>query len=404
VASGTKYRPDSAAEQKRPKYVKVKTHLFNQIQSGAFASGKALPRERDLAQSFAVATSTVRQALQELESEGLIRRVRGQGTFATTPEHRRSLKRSNLLTLIVPQVRDGLYPSLIHGFEQAITGTEYRITVANSCNEARRQEELIRRAITDNVAGVAIVPTTFPPMPPEQSRLLQDQFVPLVFCHRSVEDTRAPLVTWSGVTVGRMVAQTLLEQGHRRIATIVGFRDPMVIATAAGIQQAIAEFGLPPSAYCLRYHGERQPGTSTREALRHVLGELLNSSERPTAIHCGNLPAAEQVFLLANTMGFSVPKDLSLIYFGDSRLNGGLAQQLTCVAVDAQSIGYQAGELLEKMVAGQVPRDAAERIEMPLTLLPGETVCPPLTATETRSLAISPAMLADGVADANARS
>jgi DNA-binding LacI/PurR family transcriptional regulator len=294
------------------------------------------------------------------------------------------LVRSNLLTLIVPQVRDGLYPSFIHGFEQAVAETEYQITVSNSCNEVMRQEGLIRQAIERNVAGVAIVPTTFPSTPPEHIRLLRDHHVPVVFFHRSVESVTAPLVTWSGTSVGQRVARTLLEHGHRRIATIVAFRDPIVNATVSGIQQTIGEFGLASSAYCVRYHGERQPGIYVREALRQVLVELLGTVDRPTAIHCANLPAAEHVFLLATEMGFSIPKDLSLIYFGDSRPSDGLALRLTCVAVDAQTTGHRAGTLLEKMVGGQLPQDADQRIEIPLTFLPGETVGPPPATTETR--------------------
>lgn len=375
--STTSRQPGRARKPRQPKYLQIKTKLLNQLQSGAFAPGAALPKERDLAASLGVAAGTLRQALQELETEGLIRRVRGQGTFATTPEQRRSVVRSKLLTVIVPQVREGLYPSLIHGFEQVVAETGYQISVGNSCNELMRQETLIRQAIEYNVAGMAIVPTNLPATPPEQMRLLQDHHIPFVFCHRMVEGVTAPLVTWSGDNVGHLTAQTLLEHGHRRIATVVAFRDPMVKATIRGIQEKLCECGVTASAYRVRYHGERLPGVHAREAIREALVELLDGGDPPTAIHCANLPDAEQVFLLAGELGLSIPRDLSLIYFGDSRASGGLAQRLACVGVDAELIGFQAGRLLEEMSSERLPRDSVQRIEIPLTLLPGETVCPP---------------------------
>ena len=373
------YRRDRAGDGKQPKYRQVKMHLMDLIRCGTYGPGDALPKERDLAASLAVASNTLRHALQELEADGLIRRVRGQGTFATSPEHRRSLVRSNLFMLIVHQVHEALYPSLICGFEQGVAGTPYRITVNTSGNEVTRQEALIRQAIDDNVAGVAIVPTTFPLTPPEHLRLLQEHHIPFVFCHRPVDGVSAPLVTWSGKTVGQMVAQTLLEHGHRRIATIVAFRDPMVNATVGGIEQTLGAFGLPPSAYSVRYHGERLLGAHAREAIRRALAAELNAADRPTAIYCANLLDAEQVFLLAGEMGLSIPDDLSLIYFGDSQPSGGLAQRLTCVAVDARSIGRQAAKLLQEMLAGRIPQDSDQRIEIPLTFLPGETVSAPPT-------------------------
>jgi DNA-binding LacI/PurR family transcriptional regulator len=353
------------------------------MRSGVFAPGTALPKERELAATLGVSAGTLRQALQELEADGLIRRVRGQGTFATTPNERSSHVRSNLLTLIVPQVREGLYPSLIHGFEQAVAGTGYQITVGNSCNELARQEEILRQAVDNRVAGVAIVPTTFPPTPPAQLLALQEHGVPLVFCHRALEGVTAPLVTWSGCEVGRLAARMLFAQGHRRVATVVAFRDPMVIAVSGAIRKTLEELGGEPSAYTVCYHGERLPGLQAREAIREVLVALLRRADRPTAIHCANLADAEQVFLLAGEMGLSIPEDLSLIYFGDSRPSSALAQRLTCVAVDAQAIGLRAGGLLREMCSGQGVPAAGRRIEIPLTLLPGETVKAPRTRNVT---------------------
>ena len=365
--------------RKQPKYQQVKLHLQNQIRSGVFSPGKALPKEREVAVWLVVAAGTLRQALQELEADGLIRRVRGQGTFATTFDERRSQTRAKLFSLILPQVREGLYPSVIHGFEQAVAGTEYQITIGNSCNELMRQEELLRQAIEGNVSGVAIVPTLFPPASLDQLRILQQHHIPLVFCHRPVEGITAPLVTWSGNEVGRIAAHTLFEQGHRRIATIVAFRDPKTCEFIEGFQQTLKESGLDSSAYTVRYHGERLPGIHARQAIHDVLKELLTSEDRPTAIHCANLPDAEQVYMLADEMGLSIPEDLSLIYFGDSRRIGGLAQRLTCVAVEAETIGLRAGKLLEEMLTGDLSPRTTNRIEVPLTLLSGETVSTPST-------------------------
>ena len=155
--------------------------------------------------------------------------------------------------------------------------------------------------------------------------------------------------------------------------------------TIRAIQETLGEFGLNPLAYSARYHGERLPGVHAREAIRDALQELLQGSDRPTAIHCANLPDAEQVFLLAGEMGMSIPRDLSLVYFGDSRPSGGLAQRLTCVAVDTQSIGLQAGGLLKEMDAGRGLPASSQRMEVPLTFLPGETVCPPRQESDVRS-------------------
>ena len=55
------------------------------IRSGKYRTGNRLPPERTLAQEFGLTRSALRKALTELESEGLIWRHVGRGTFVGSP-------------------------------------------------------------------------------------------------------------------------------------------------------------------------------------------------------------------------------------------------------------------------------------------------------------------------------
>lgn len=67
----------------RPAYQQVADQLLELIISGSLASGDRLPSEADLATSFGVSRSTVREALRALASRDLIETTRGTtgGTF-----------------------------------------------------------------------------------------------------------------------------------------------------------------------------------------------------------------------------------------------------------------------------------------------------------------------------------
>lgn len=59
----------------------IAAHLRREITGGTYRQHERLPASRQLAESFGVARNTLRDALTQLESEGLLESRRGSGTF-----------------------------------------------------------------------------------------------------------------------------------------------------------------------------------------------------------------------------------------------------------------------------------------------------------------------------------
>lgn len=74
----------------KPPYRQIATMLREAIRSGQLEAGERLPSEAALIDHFGVARMTVRQAVQELRSEGLVISEHGRGVFVRpTPPIRR---------------------------------------------------------------------------------------------------------------------------------------------------------------------------------------------------------------------------------------------------------------------------------------------------------------------------
>jgi len=69
-------------QEKGPRYLKVKEHIRARIASGEFGPGARVPSENELVSRFGLSRMTVNRALRELQSEGLVDRSQGVGTFA----------------------------------------------------------------------------------------------------------------------------------------------------------------------------------------------------------------------------------------------------------------------------------------------------------------------------------
>jgi len=87
--------------------------LRQAIQDGGYAYGEKLPAERQLAEAFGAARSTVRLALAQLEQERLVTRRVGSGTFVS---HRRGPQPSDVAEQTSPleliEVRLALEPHM----------------------------------------------------------------------------------------------------------------------------------------------------------------------------------------------------------------------------------------------------------------------------------------------------
>ena len=69
-----------------PFYYQLKQLLVADLESRALSPGDRLPGDHELCDTYGVSRTVVRQALSELETEGIIERLKGRGTFVAPPK------------------------------------------------------------------------------------------------------------------------------------------------------------------------------------------------------------------------------------------------------------------------------------------------------------------------------
>jgi GntR family transcriptional regulator len=118
-----------------PLYFQLESLIKRCISAGLVRPGDMLPSEAELCRSLGISRSTVRQAIGELEEEGLVLRHQGKGTFIAEPKlHRRS---ENIYSFTAEATSMGLSPS----------STLVDFTVITPTEDLRRMLELQSRDI-----------------------------------------------------------------------------------------------------------------------------------------------------------------------------------------------------------------------------------------------------------------
>src|SRR6056297_1996333 len=74
-----------------PRHSQISQWLRSQIEEGVFEPEEKLPSENELAKKFDVSRVTIRRALQSLESDEVIYRCQGLGSFVSDDRKKHSL-------------------------------------------------------------------------------------------------------------------------------------------------------------------------------------------------------------------------------------------------------------------------------------------------------------------------
>ena len=69
-----------------PYYLQLMDILKEKVQNKDWLPGDQIPGEQDLCELYGISRTVVRQALRELELEGVINRRKGKGTFIARPK------------------------------------------------------------------------------------------------------------------------------------------------------------------------------------------------------------------------------------------------------------------------------------------------------------------------------
>jgi GntR family transcriptional regulator len=115
-----------------PLYYQLKQRILHEIERGLYRPGDKLPSEAEMIQRYGVSRITVRQALSELESDGIVVRRHGRGSYVAERNIEQDLVR--LTDFVEDMELAGLAPSsqvLLFRREQASSAIAEAVGVAD---------------------------------------------------------------------------------------------------------------------------------------------------------------------------------------------------------------------------------------------------------------------------------
>lgn len=302
---------------------------------------------REVAAATGMSIATVSRVINgrgnvaEHTRDAVLRAIRELGVPAPRP--RRESARRGSVYVRCPYLLTDYFGLIVSSVVEALALHDVEVVLdAGSAMQKRRP--LPGLAGRPDISGAVLV---LPPEPVEELDGLRAAGFPLV-----VIDPRVPLpddvvsVSAAHFLGARTVMAHLVEWGHRRVGVIGG--PPEWLASGrrlAGFASALADIGVlqPPRLVV-------EVDEPTEEKGRLAAGELLDLSQRPTALVAFNDKMAVGALKAAAARGLSVPGDVSVAGFDDIDLSRACVPELTTVRQPLREMGRMGASLLVRQL------------------------------------------------------
>jgi len=110
-------------------YTQIENHYAEAIRSGRFPADMALPNTVDLASQLGVNPLTVRRAYQRLSEAGLVKALRGKGTFVQAPARRPTLGLAISLEFFLDPRTVGFHAAVAQRLDSLVQDSDYQFKI-----------------------------------------------------------------------------------------------------------------------------------------------------------------------------------------------------------------------------------------------------------------------------------
>ena len=344
------------ADQKYLKYIQVKHLLVDRFADRQYRHGQKLPTEFELMKEMAVSRTTVRQALKELETDGLVERRHGSGTFFKDRRVAEKSDKSGIIGLANFYFTDYIYPDIARGIEETLDEAGYSLALANSREAVDKEISSVVRLINQGVKGLILEPSrnlqtrTDHPM----LKVLDDAEIPVVTTHWGIADKKLSTVTIDDIQAGYEAAQYLLSRGHTRIAIIYKYDIQAGYDRFIGYRNALNEADIPLNSDWVLGYNHAEESADKRQGYL-LTRKLLSGAEHPTAIFYFNDNIAAQGYSAIQEAKLSIPGDISVIGFDNFRNTDTMFPPLTTFEHPKYDLGRWAAKILLDEMDGSRP-------------------------------------------------
>ncbi|GAA0083997.1 LacI family DNA-binding transcriptional regulator [Clostridium sp. CTA-7] len=304
----------------------------------------------DIAKLAGVSKSTVSRYLNDgyvsNESRDKIKKVLMETGFQPQRQAKTlRTKKTNLIGVIVPKISTETASRVIEGITEVLSPKGYDVLIANTNLSIDKEIEYLQIFKNNQVDGIIFMATKVTEKHIEVMNKLQ---VPIVVVAQKIENY--PSVYYDDYNAAKEATQYIINKGHSNIGFVGVYNEDISAGfyRSKGYIDSLAENNIK------FIESNVKKGDFSQESGYKSAKELMEKDNKPTAIFAVTDNLAIGVIEYLRENNYNVPKDVSVLSIGDSRLSKVITPKLTTIHYYYKTSGREsAGIILDILEEGK---------------------------------------------------
>jgi LacI family transcriptional regulator len=308
---------------------------------------------RDIAEVAGVSQATVSNVINrpDMVAPETLDRVRAVmdelGFVLNTAARNLRTGRTQTLGMVALDLANPFWGEVVRGVESAASERNYSVLLGASEESADKEREFLRLFEEHRVDGVLVSSID---LQSDAIAALRERGTKVVLLDQRDPFGTHPSVAFDHVEGAALVADHLIEHGHRRIGMLNGPHTlPWCQDRIDGLRLGVARGGLDPTQVVQEFAIRAMTGEDAEPAIDAVIDSGV------TALFCVNDLVALGALKSLSRRRIPVPGRLSIVGFDDSIFSSMLSPALTTVRQQPYAMGRSAARLVIDEIEGNAP-------------------------------------------------
>lgn len=304
---------------------------------------------KDIARELGISPSTVSRALKD-HPDISVETKRVVHELATKLNYRPNIialslrsQKSNVIGVIIPEIVHYFFSSVISGIEEIANEHGYSVMITQSLEDYQKEASTCETFLNGFIDGL-LISVTKETTDFSHLKRLEEEGIPIVFFDRMVEEIISDRVVIDDFGGAYQAIEHLIMQGRRKIVHFEGPQNRLIGQNRLnGYLKAMSDNGVYIDKKLII------PCDNFQSALIETQ-KLIDSNVKFDSIFTVNDFTAVGAIKVLHKNGLIVPKDVSVVGFGDEHIAEMIDPSLTTI----KQPGYEMGKIAMKLLIKRI--------------------------------------------------